>query len=65
MTIATPAREPQALNKLMFVKLMPLLIIAYILSFWTALTSPWPSITWMSTWAFPPLHTDWARGCFS
>ena len=32
MTTATHAREPQALNKLMFVKLMPLLIIAYILS---------------------------------
>jgi len=33
MTTATAARTPQALNKLMFVKLMPLLIIAYILSF--------------------------------
>ncbi|WP_122256170.1 MFS transporter, partial [Pseudomonas marginalis] len=33
MTSAPHAREPQALNKLMFVKLMPLLIIAYILSF--------------------------------
>ena len=33
MITATSARTPQALNKLMFVKLMPLLIIAYILSF--------------------------------
>jgi len=33
MTTATQAREPQVLNKLMFAKLMPLLIIAYILSF--------------------------------
>ena len=32
MTTATSARTPQALNKLMFVKLMPLLIIAYILT---------------------------------
>jgi MFS family permease len=33
MKTANTAREPRELNKLMFVKLMPLLIIAYVLSF--------------------------------
>jgi len=65
MTTATAARTPQALNKLMFVKLMPLLIIAYILSFLDRTNIALAKHHLDVDLAFPPPPMAWARGCFS